>query len=228
VANLGHNYMIFVLIAGKITSIPVSGTSASAPVTAAMLSLANALRLQNNTAVFGYANPALYGYDASVFMDITSGNNKCTEETCCQFGYEAEASWDAATGRGIPFIVRRYGAAPTFSPTASPTRSSTGGGGSSNSSAGTNETAMYVGVIFGGLTFFGLVAFGIWYYFKFMVKAANRASMNGTSGLAPAAPAPAASAAGPVVANPMAATELPSLANTTKDVVPPPGFSAEV
>lgn len=42
--------------------------------------------------------------EAGGFNDITSGDNKCTRAesgergTCCKYGFEAAAGWDAATG----------------------------------------------------------------------------------------------------------------------------------
>ena len=36
-----------------------------------------------------------------MFNDIGSGDNRCTETTCCSFGFDAlEGGWDPVTGLG--------------------------------------------------------------------------------------------------------------------------------
>ena len=50
--------------------------------------------------------------DPSIFTDYTTGNNWCTEQTCCQtnnkggsdFGYQAEKGWDPVYGLGTPNV----------------------------------------------------------------------------------------------------------------------------
>jgi len=54
----------------------IDGTSASAPVMAAFMSLVNAQRKSKNMSTMGYINPFLYKYYASFTNDITSGDNK--------------------------------------------------------------------------------------------------------------------------------------------------------
>jgi len=117
VAALGHNYPIF---AGN-RWIPVDGTSCSAPVFGAVVALANAARLEAGKKVLGFLPPAIYqvAADASAkaFVDIVSGNNKCTENGCrptCT-GYEATVGWDGATGLGtpkIPALIKALSALP--------------------------------------------------------------------------------------------------------------------
>jgi tripeptidyl-peptidase-1 len=92
IAFIGVNYQVY--IQGSIYSL--YGTSASAPVLAAMVSLINAERLKNNQSSVGFLNPTLYayGYGGSYygsssnsfegkypFNDITSGVNNCTATT---------------------------------------------------------------------------------------------------------------------------------------------------
>jgi kumamolisin len=66
----------------------VGGTSAVAPLWAALITLINQMK---GTSV-GFANPTLYT-DASDFHDITSGNNGA---------FSAGPGWDACTGLGSP------------------------------------------------------------------------------------------------------------------------------
>ena len=77
VALLGHNYKI--VVNGAITF--VDGTSASAPVMAAFVSLVNAQRKSKGMSAMGYINPFLYKYYANFTNDITSGDNKCSAVT---------------------------------------------------------------------------------------------------------------------------------------------------
>jgi kumamolisin len=68
----------------------VGGTSAVAPLWAALLTLINE---QLGTPV-GFVNPSLYGaVEGDAFNDITSGNNGA---------YQAGSGWDACTGLGSP------------------------------------------------------------------------------------------------------------------------------
>ena len=69
----------------------IDGTSASAPVMAAFVSLVNAQRKSKNMSTMGYINPFLYKYYASFTNDITSGDNKCAAVTY-GFGSSQSAS----------------------------------------------------------------------------------------------------------------------------------------
>lgn len=102
-AMLGHNYEVE--IGGNL--IAVSGTSASAPVTAAFFSLVNAKRLEAGKAPVGFINPTLYsnGVGTDVCNDVTSGENNCCagqpgQYICCDFGFYAASGWDPLTGFG--------------------------------------------------------------------------------------------------------------------------------
>lgn len=74
--------------------IVVGGTSAVAPLIAGLIALANQ-KLQRNV---GFIHPELYEAPASVFKDITVGNNI----TANNGGYTAAPGWDACTGLGVP------------------------------------------------------------------------------------------------------------------------------
>ena len=104
------------------------GTSASAPVFAAMISLVNALRAKKGKGPIGFVNPTLYnigifnqtfwnqlnltGSATQIYTDITVGNNKCcarasnplTPVVCCPTGFVTAPGWDPVTGWGsMPF-----------------------------------------------------------------------------------------------------------------------------
>jgi tripeptidyl-peptidase-1 len=98
VSMLGYNYEV--VIAGK--TYAVSGTSASAPVFAGVVSLVNAARLDAGKSALGFLNPSLYSSSLSgVYNDITEGHNKCTAgRVCCDEGFSASQGWDPVTGFG--------------------------------------------------------------------------------------------------------------------------------
>ena len=91
-----------------------AGTSLSAPLFAAVISLLNQQTLAAKGATIGFANPMLYAMAAnspSTFTDITTGDNICpqydrTATSCpqsCQ-GYTAARGWDPVTGLGVPNV----------------------------------------------------------------------------------------------------------------------------
>lgn len=84
----------------------ISGTSASAPIAAAIIGLLNDVRLKNNKPVLGFLNPWLYGPAANAFTDVTQGINfGCPElgmNGNTPVGFNAAPGWDAATGLGVP------------------------------------------------------------------------------------------------------------------------------
>ena len=100
VALNGHKYLIFE--SDGVTE--VDGTSASAPAFAAMITLLNDELLSLGATPLGFLNPLLYHLQQAspdVFNDIGSGDNRCTETTCCSFGFDAlEGGWDPVTGLG--------------------------------------------------------------------------------------------------------------------------------
>lgn len=107
VATYGSNY--FVYLDGQITR--ESGTSASAPVFAAMVTLWNDIRLANNMPPMGFIAPFLYQIaqeNPEAFHDIVTGNNACgaghslSDVNCCTYSYGAVPGWDAVTGLGSP------------------------------------------------------------------------------------------------------------------------------
>ena len=102
VSLAGHNYVVFVGGMGYI----VSGTSASAPVMAGLLSNINAARIAAGKGSVGWVNPALYTNSSMFINDITSGDNKCAGinsknvVNCCSQGFTCTTGWDPVTGLG--------------------------------------------------------------------------------------------------------------------------------
>jgi kumamolisin len=72
----------------------VGGTSAVAPLWAALIALVN----QHTGKPAGFINPALYAGKEQGFHDITSGNN----DDSSLGSYSAQKGWDACTGLGSP------------------------------------------------------------------------------------------------------------------------------
>jgi kumamolisin len=81
-----------ILVDGK--SEVVGGTSAVAPLWAALVALLNE-QLGTN---LGFLNPKIYALGDSVFHDITSGNN---DDGGLGY-YSAGPGWDACSGLGSP------------------------------------------------------------------------------------------------------------------------------
>jgi tripeptidyl-peptidase-1 len=71
VSALAHNYIVAVGL--ELTA--VSGTSASSPVMAGMISLVNAARLEAGYPSVGWIHPTLYRHHARFSNDVTSGRN---------------------------------------------------------------------------------------------------------------------------------------------------------
>jgi len=95
----------------------VGGTSAVAPLWAALIALFN----EKLGKPVGFINPALYKLNPSAFHDIQSGNNDDSG-----LGYfQAKAGWDACTGLGTPDGAAILNALPAMSGTTSTTASGT-------------------------------------------------------------------------------------------------------
>jgi tripeptidyl-peptidase I len=101
---------------GQITS--VSGTSASAPTFAGIVSLVNNALVARGRSPLGFLNPWLYGivYPAGGLTDITAGGSRGCGPTS-QFsglptpeiagaGWNATQGWDPVTGLGTPLFPR--------------------------------------------------------------------------------------------------------------------------
>jgi len=101
VSAIGHN--LLVVLNGVLQ--PIDGTSASAPIFAGLISLLNDVRLNQGQQPFGFINPWLYQVAAdwpAAFTDIVIGNNRCAEQGCCEYGFNATVGWDPLGGLGSP------------------------------------------------------------------------------------------------------------------------------
>jgi subtilase family serine protease len=100
----GHTGMAIVLSDGGRTIIRNSGgTSASAPIWAALIALAD----QYAGHRLGFVNPAIYRivrgrYYHQAFHDITAGDNTAEFPPTTITGYRAAPGWDPVTGWGSP------------------------------------------------------------------------------------------------------------------------------
>ncbi|WFD42619.1 tripeptidyl-peptidase I [Malassezia psittaci] len=97
VAAQGSRFLISV--GGKFELI--SGTSASTPLFASIVSLLNDARIAQNKATLGFINPLLYKRlgGSGAFNDITHGS----AEGCGDYkGFKAAQGWDPVTGFGTP------------------------------------------------------------------------------------------------------------------------------
>merc|ERR1711862_142224 len=77
---------------------PISGTSAAAPLTAAIISQAY------SGTRFGWLNPLIY-QKSELFWDVTSGNNYWAKDKTCRnpssgAGFHCAKGWDPVTGVG--------------------------------------------------------------------------------------------------------------------------------
>jgi tripeptidyl-peptidase-1 len=106
VAMAGHNFPIEV--GGS--QYMGSGTSASAPLFASLVTLVNGQRVAAGKKPIGFLNPSIYHMAASAhstyFNNVTSSlsNNCCAgaqgQQTCCQYGFKALYPYNAVTGFG--------------------------------------------------------------------------------------------------------------------------------
>jgi len=81
----------------------ISGTSATVPVFASLITLLNSHRLANGRPKLGFLNPLLYYFNNIAFNDVIEGSNKCCsirENVCCKNGFTAAPGWDPVTGLG--------------------------------------------------------------------------------------------------------------------------------
>jgi len=89
----------------------VGGTSASAPMFAALVSLLNEARLNNNKPPMGLLNPFLY-QNPDAFTDVTLGTGAVSRSGYkMAYGWDCVDGWDAATGLGTPLFNRLLSAA---------------------------------------------------------------------------------------------------------------------
>lgn len=91
----------FVIFQGQGSAI--GGTSAAAPLWAALCARINQARTAVGLTPLGYANPVLYNLGAAIspsFRAITEGNNSYN----CVSGFQCGPGWNAVTGWGSPRV----------------------------------------------------------------------------------------------------------------------------
>ena len=76
----------------------ISGTSASCPLTASVISLINDALIASGKSPLGFLNPWLYSKGYKGFTDVTSGNTS----SCGTSGFPVTKGWDPITGFGTP------------------------------------------------------------------------------------------------------------------------------
>ena len=84
------------------------GTSGSAPIFGAIVSLLNEARLGAGKPPLGFLNPWLYA-NADAFTDVTVGTNAIGHQPgrpgpvgATPYGFNCTAGWDPVTGLGTP------------------------------------------------------------------------------------------------------------------------------
>ncbi|KAJ5471769.1 hypothetical protein N7530_009126 [Penicillium desertorum] len=93
VAAVGDKVVIY----NRGMAVSIGGTSASAPVFAAILTRINEERLAAGKPTVGFVNPVLYAHPEA-FFDVTTGSNP----GCNTDGFSAAKGWDPVTGLGTP------------------------------------------------------------------------------------------------------------------------------
>ena len=92
---------------GNGQAVTVGGTSCATPLWAAFVAFANQLAVTNGQPTVGFINPAVYAMGqgsnllsyASLFHDITTGNNESTQSPA---RFSAVPGYDLCTGWGTP------------------------------------------------------------------------------------------------------------------------------
>jgi len=117
VSALGEDYHVYVGVQNGY----LSGTSASAPAFAALISLLNEARLQAKMPAMGFLNPFVYK-NADAFHDVVKGTNAIGDPFTPGYkpgtpppprkrGYNCTKGWDPVTGVGTPNFGKLLAAA---------------------------------------------------------------------------------------------------------------------
>lgn len=76
----------------------ISGTSASTPLTASIISLVNDARIAEGKSSLGWLNPWIYSKAHKAFKDVVGGETA----SCGTDGFPVTKGWDPSTGFGTP------------------------------------------------------------------------------------------------------------------------------
>jgi len=101
-AALSDNYWI---VANRIPTPYISGTSCSTPVWAGIISLINDVRMSNGKPALGFLNPMIYSRLSSPtagLTDIVKGCHVGCLDSETLEGFCAQPGWDPTTGWGVP------------------------------------------------------------------------------------------------------------------------------
>ncbi|KAJ6484685.1 family S53 protease-like protein [Mycena sanguinolenta] len=103
-----------IVLDGELTG--ESGTSASTPSFASIISLINDRLIAANQPPLGFLNPLLYASASTAFTDITSGHNSGFVCPASSVAFDAAVGWDPLSGSGVPIfdalLAAAMGAAP--------------------------------------------------------------------------------------------------------------------
>ncbi|KAF7193047.1 Tripeptidyl-peptidase sed3 [Pseudocercospora fuligena] len=125
------------------STIPVGGTSAAAPLWAAIITLLNDYEISRGRPTLGFINPWLYSLPNGTLHDITQGGDnsgQCAPNSNCTLsqtpGYNVSVGWDPVTGLGSPMFNRLVDALEARAGS-NGSNSTSGGNGSSTSGSST-------------------------------------------------------------------------------------------
>jgi tripeptidyl-peptidase I len=82
----------------NLTESSISGTSASCPLSASVISLVNDALIASGRPTLGWLNPWLYKKGYKGFTDVTIGDSY----GCGGKGFPVKKGWDPVTGFGTP------------------------------------------------------------------------------------------------------------------------------
>lgn len=134
------------------STVAVGGTSAAAPVWAAIIALLNDYEISKGRPTLGFVNPWLYSLPEGTLKDITTGGNnsgQCPPQgngtsVCQALGYQVTSGWDPVTGLGSPMFSRLVEELERQAAGGKSTNGTSGGGsgpGTSGPSSGSKPSA---------------------------------------------------------------------------------------
>ncbi|KAJ7445016.1 subtilisin-like protein [Mycena galericulata] len=107
-----------IVLGGSVTT--ESGTSASTPTFASIISLINDQLIAAGKPVLGFLNPFLYYSASTALTDITAGHNSGDVCPTSSVAFDAAVGWDPLTGSGTPIFNQLLAAAMGVAPESEP------------------------------------------------------------------------------------------------------------